>query len=241
MAQPNRCVIFHFIIMSFYRNTTKRAKPKLGVLPPLPNVQQVKDITVEDMMQMFTLEESLRIAYIPSILAEVAFRYIEQIHAISREKRLDNKKECRIIRECVKEYQYTLYNGINKEVLDNLFTQIGKFFDMVSWDITTLYYSINQELKKRYPELKDYEFLTYLNMVIAIIDYMRSFERKMDKVIQERTGRPFASITNPNITKIRDVCNMLANRWHIDFTPIINLSITIIGKKLNDIEFVVTD
>lgn len=78
--------------MSFFRNNNKRAIPKLGELPPLPNIQPVKDITVEDMMNMFTLEESLKIAYIPSILAEVAFRYIEQIHAISRDKRLDNKK-----------------------------------------------------------------------------------------------------------------------------------------------------
>ena len=227
--------------MSFFRNNNKRAIPKLGELPPLPNIQPVKDITVEDMMNMFTLEESLKIAYIPSILAEVAFRYIEQIHSISRDKRLDNKKECRIIRECVKEYQYTLYNGINREVLDNLFNQIGRFFDMVSWDITTLYFSINSELKKRHPELKEYEFLTYLNMVIAIIDYMRSFERKMDKIIQERTKRPYASITNPNITKIRVICESLAKQNHIDFTPSINLAMTIIGKKLNEIEFVVSD
>ena len=227
--------------MSFYRNTTKRAMPKLGILPPLPSVQPVEDITVEDMMKMFTLEESLQMAYIPSILAEVAFRYIEQIHAISRDKRLDNKKECRIIRECVKEYQYTLYNGIRKDTLDNLFSQIGKFFDLVSWDITTLYYSINQELKSRHPELNEYEFLTYLNMVIAIIDYMRSFERKMDKIIQERAKRPYASITNPNITRIRSVCGNLAKQYHIDFTPTINLAMTIIGKKLNELEFVVSD
>ena len=59
--------------MSFFRNNNKRAIPKLGELPPLPNIEPEKDITVEDMMKMFTLEESLKIAYIPSILAEVAF------------------------------------------------------------------------------------------------------------------------------------------------------------------------
>lgn len=225
--------------MSFYRKPQK-ATPKLGVLPPLPYAQPEKDITVEDMMKLFKLEESLKIAYIPSILAEVAFRYIEQIFAISRDKRLDNKKECRKIRESIKEYKYTLYNGISKEVLDNLFMQIGNFFDLVNWDITTLYYSINQELKRRHPQLTEYEFLTYLNMVIAILDYMRSFEREMDIIIQERTKRPFASITNPNITAIYRECQSMAKQYHIDFTPTIKLSIKIIAKKLNEIEFVVT-
>lgn len=68
---------------------------------PLPSSPAHREagLTLGDLMQSFTLEESFKMAYLPVILTKSAFEYARFAHRICVEKRLSFNKPCREIRQ----------------------------------------------------------------------------------------------------------------------------------------------
>lgn len=196
-----------------------------------------QEITARDLFDILSLEESAKMIYIPFILTDISFRYIDEFIKFSVSKRLDNKKVVRKLRENMKEYGYSRNKDIDLDAAKKLSEQVDSFFETVNWDITTLYFSINSELKKCYPEFEDYEYLTYLYMAVSLMKYVRQFEHEYENIIQQRTKIPYVSIANVSVENIRCLCETQLNDTKIESTPIIDLAIKIIAKKLSEIIF----
>lgn len=218
---------------------------KQGELPPLPPtttlIPQREEFNIPEIMQHLSMQEVLKMAYVPPIIAEIVFKYVDQLCQYCADNRVGNKKETRALKEAVKEYKYTLYRDIDKRVLNRLLSQVEEFFGLVSWDMTTLYYGVNQALKTQYPELKDYELLTYANMILSLTDYLGHFLVEMGELHLQRTGRRCRTGYDPNISKICKVCNQITKDYRLQYTDNTLLSIKIIGKKINEIDFVISD
>ena len=202
------------------------------------NLQKEKEITARDLLDIMSLEESAKMIYVPFILTDISFKYIKEYIKISVSKRLDNKKVVRSLRENMREYEYSRNKDIDFGAVKKLTEQVENFFETVNWDITTLYYSINSELKKCYPDFdEEYEYLTYLYMTVSLLKYVRQFEHEYEIIIQQRTKIPYVSIENDSVANIRQLCEKQLIDIRIKSTPIIDLAIKIIAKKLSEIIF----
>lgn len=191
------------------------------------------EIRIEDMLEQFSVEEAVRIAYIPIILTKAAFQFADFIRRQCVEQRLAYVKESRAIRQALHDYERETLGQVNAGVMDTLEKQVGHFFEEAGTNVQTLWYVVNSELKKRYPELSSYDLLTNIYVCVSILDYVRRFESSADHIIRQRTGMPYASVQNCQSADIRNACLSIADRYKVERTDMINLAIRVIALKID--------
>lgn len=192
-----------------------------------------KEIRIEDMLDKFSVEEAVRIAYIPIILTKAAFQFADFIRRQCIEGRLPYQKESRIIRQSLHDYERETLGQVNTEVMETLEKQVGYFFEEAGDNVQTLWYVVNGELKKRYPELSGYDLLTNVYVCVSLLDYVRRFESSADHIIRQRTGLPYASVQNRQSTDVRNACLSIADKYRVKRTEMIDLAIRVIALKVD--------
>lgn len=192
-----------------------------------------REITLQDMINKFPVEEAVRIAYIPIILTKAAFQFAEFIAKQCAEYRLPYKKETRLIKQSIYDYERETLGQVKIDVLETLENQVGHFFDEAGDNVQTLWYVINAELKKRYPKLENYDLLTNVYVCVSILEYVRCFEAAADHTIQERTSMPYVSIANRQSVDVRNACLSIADKYKIQQTEMIHLAIRVIANKVD--------
>lgn len=185
--------------------------------------------------EVFTLEESLRMAYIPLLLTRIAFRFTEDVCRQCVAHKLPHKKETRVIREAMNSYiSSTLGDSVSIETLQTLEKKTELLFLKAKDDITTLWFSVNQELKRTYPELdSEYPFLTDLYCAVSLLYYVREFEFKSDEEVKRRTGLPFSSFNVKEPGNVMKALLDIAGVYAIKQTKTIELAACIISRKVD--------
>lgn len=198
-------------------------------IPPLAT----KELDINDLFQAFTVEEALKIAYIPIVLTKSAFEYADFARQICVAKRLPNAKESRIIKEAFAEYERGIMNELREEVKEGLENKMEYFFDEADREIQTLWYSISGELKKEYPELDNYDLLTNIYTAVAILDYVRKFECSAAIEIMRRTGTGYACMENKYSIRVRNALLKIAGKYTMKNTDMLKLAIRVLAIKVD--------
>lgn len=179
--------------------------------------------------------ERVMFVYVPIVLTQVVFRYIEIINDYCARKCLPFKNETRELKRLIKQYTFSNFSGLSSDCTNSLDRQVNDFFYDAGDDVQTLYFVINSELKKVYPELDDYELLTYLYMSISLLDYTHHYIRKTNKLITEKTNYVLVSYDVYSETyKMRGVLKDMTRLYNIQSTQMIELAIKIIGNKVDN-------
>lgn len=200
-----------------------------------------REIKMDDMMKKFSLKEAIKIAYVPIILTKAAFQFADFIRRQCIENRLPYQKESRIIKQSLQDYERETLGQVNTEVMETLEKQVDYFFEEASSNVQTLWYVVNSELKKKYPELSSYDLLTNIYVCISILDYVRKFESSADYIIRQRTSIPYASVQNKQSIDVRNACLTIADRYKVQKTNMINLAMRTIAIKIDKIVLEVTE
>lgn len=192
-----------------------------------------QELTMSQILHLFSFEESVKIAYIPVLLTKAAFRYAEMVMTICAKKKLPYVKEVRTMREGIKDWhRETLGRYVNPKTLLVLEDETEAFFDIASGDVQTLWFVINQELKKKYPELdEEYELLSSLCLSIALLRYVRKFEVAADAMMSQRVGQPLCCAPNPYSFVVWKALEKIADNHKVDGSDMINLSLKIIRNR----------
>lgn len=182
-----------------------------------------------------TVKERLQTVYIPLVLTQVVFRYLEVIGSFCAQNRLPFKKELREIRMLVKDYYFNNFSDLSSSNIKSLENQVNGFFDEAGRDVQTLYFVINSELKKVHPELEEYELLTYIYMTISLLDFTHGYIRRADRTIYEKTDYILVSEgLQAETKKIHSILLKMAQGYSIKSTQMIELAIKIIGQKVDN-------
>ena len=198
-------------------------------IPPLAK----KELDINGLLQAFTVEEALKIAYIPIILTKSAFEYADFARQICVAKRLPHAKESRVIKEASAEYDREILYELREEAKEGLEAKMDYFFDEAEKEIQTLWYSINGELKKEYPELANYDLLTNIYTAVAILDYVRKFERAAAVEIMRRTGTGYACTDNKHSIQVRNALLSIAGKYTMKNTGMLKLAIRVLAIKVD--------
>lgn len=206
---------------------------EMGLLP--------REIEFGEILKKFSVEEALRIAYIPIVLSKAAFEYAKFAVRLCVEKKLPYRKQTRIIREAIDEYEQGLMGTIRTEVRTRLESQVEFFFDQADDDVEKLWYVIRLELIKRYPDMPQIDLLTNIYVCVSMLDYVRKFEETTNYTIQSRTHMPYANYINKQCIDIRNAYLSIADNYKIARTDIIQLAIRIIALKVDKIAVTLPD
>lgn len=190
-------------------------------------------LSSSELLDKLPIETATKIVYIPVIISRAAFEYADFVCRLCAEKRLDFKKQTRIIKEQVVEYEWKTVGLIGKDIQKFLDESVDSFFEEAHDHIGKLQMAVQQEMKKQWPELTDYNLLLNLYMCIILIDFVRKFERASSKVIQNATQNPYVAIENKQLIHIRTACMDIAGKYKLPNTDMIRLGLKILAINID--------
>lgn len=198
-----------------------------------------RPLTMHDLLAAFTLEESIKIAYIPIILTKSAFQYADFARRICVEKRLKFNKESRSIRQAFEDYNRHTLCLLAAETRDMLASQVDNFFDEADNYLQTLWYTIKNQLMKQFPDIGNYDLLSNIYMAVALLDYVHKFERAAGMEFHRRTGADYMSMVTTESVQVREALMSIAGLYQMDGTEMICSAIRAIALKTDKMVHVV--
>lgn len=210
---------------------------------PQPLIQEPENspaqaITEADVQKVLTPQEAIRIAYYPIITGKAAFRHAFDLRQICIDRRLPYARQSRIIKESYEEWNKYYTDIVDNDTMKKLEDQLEDFLAGAGWDVQCLWFTVNQELKKRYPELNaEYDLLTPLYVCISLMDFTRQKESEYADLLEERTGIRPAFPEQKSVKKLRAALNEISGKYSLDATPMIKLAIGVINNRLQELVF----
>ena len=199
---------------------------------------KLREFTLSEMLSKFTPEEALKIAYLPIVLTQAAFRFATAVADECAQRQLDYKKPVREIRAHTKEYIRNIIGGDKTDLINSLENQVCAFLGKAGNDVQTLYFCINSELKKEYPHLTEHNLLTNIYICQALCTYVREKEMHYDQLIRMRLSAPYHSTVNKDALAVCKALQEIAGNYKISIhTRIINTAVKVIGIKIDNMNF----
>lgn len=206
-------------------------------LPPLK-----AEITEDDLIRHYTLEESFRMVYLPIILTKSAMEYANFARSICVEKRLSFNKQCREIRWALDEYErrntyhYRIIHG------EELQEKVEEFTNLADNSLQALWYTIKNQLAKQYPQVGNYDLLANIYMAVILLDYVCKLECAISRDIRRRTGKPFTARIPKECIILRRALMAIAGAYKMGNTDTLRTAIIALALKADKmVQVTVTD
>lgn len=207
-----------------------KAEQKLQLAQPKDDGRNM----VEDLQKAVDPMEAIRMAYLPIITYRAAFLFAQELCKVCVARRLPYKKQTRIIKECNRMFEDDWVGSIDQSTMGKLEAHLQDFLCVAGRDIQTLWWVINQELKRLYPSLNgEYDTLTPLYVCISLLDYTKSVRDNFNRILDERTGRLSYTSEEPYIKQIRKALAEIAQEYTLDVSPMIQMAVKVISNKVD--------
>lgn len=178
---------------------------------PIPDMKELQEKAFRDdvsestrkMMERLTLNEQMRVSFVPLIITHLAWVYADKAMACAaRDKVSLLKKLSRTLKMVHQKYNEELRRELDYNHLQNVIKQTEMCMDEISRDLTILYFSVNQELKRKVPQYGYDEQRTYAIISTLFIDLLKQHNRDMDKLLAEKLNdRNLAPSIVPPLTQ----------------------------------------
>lgn len=136
-------------------------------------------------------------------LSDTAWVYADKAMACAaRDKVSLLKKLSRTLKMVHQKYNEELRRELDYTHLQNVVKQTEMCMDEISRDLTILYFTVNQELKRKVPQFGFDEQRTYAIISTLFIDLLKQHNREMDKLLAEKLNdRNLAPSIVPPLTQ----------------------------------------
>lgn len=176
---------------------------------PLPMTErQFKQIVADNterMLETFTWEENMMIAFVPLIISKVAWVYAEKVLAYCAAHRLSEyKKHGRVVKMLRQEYLDTLAKDLDRRHVRHIETQTEQFIEEINHHLTILWLQANTYIKNAAGyEITHDTMRTDAMVAILMVRYLKAHDNRMNAIIEAKMGHS-ESITNPQMIIWRD-------------------------------------
>lgn len=196
--------------------------------------------TTEQLNNKFTLQEHVKIAIIPCILSNIAFRYGGMVRKTSAERKISILKKLSRAYDTLKEaYMKELALDLDRAHIKNIDDQASIFMKTYANDFQILWFSVHSEFIKKMPEYPHSDMRSDAICGMMIIDLLKEMIKDFDKLIQERIKGASKTIFNPKMEALRSILDAYAGEvGKFDFYDYnCQLSLKVIKNKILQIEF----
>lgn len=197
--------------------------------------------TTKKMMERLTVNEQVRVAFVPIIISQLAWLQAEKAMDLSARYRVDLlKKINRRLRETKQQYDMELRGQLDFAHQCNVKGQMDMLLEEISGNLTIMYFSVNQEFKRVVPDYPYDDLRTYAIMSLLFVDMLRKHNLEMDKILAEKVDRNIPpSVLPPDMQTLKFGMEAFAGvdgKFNYDDINVRN-SAKIIKNKIDTIEF----
>ena len=214
---------------------------------PLPMTErQFKQIVADNterMLETFTWEENMMIAFVPLIISKVAWVYAEKVLAYCTAHRLSEyKKHGRVVKMLRQEYLDTLAKDLDRRHVRHIETQTEQFIEEINHHLTILWLQANTYIKNAAGyEITHDTMRTDAMVAILMVRYLKAHDNKMNAIIKAKMGHS-ESITNPQMIDLEGLMkSYLPQGFVVGTNYQLDLCAKIFENSLSKIEFDITD
>lgn len=171
----------------------KQEKPKMQ--PKMPDIEALRenafrrDIVegARKMIERLTVEEQLSVSFLPLVLTHIAWVYADKaMSCAARDRVTCLKKLGRALKDVRQRYGYELRRDLDFRHVRNVEMQTEMCMEQMSSDLNILYFSVNQELKRKVPDYGYDELRTYAVISTLFVELLEQHNREMDRLLAER-------------------------------------------------------
>lgn len=204
-----------------------------------------KELTRQDarnMLDTFTWDENMMIAFVPLIISKVAWVYAEKALRYCADHRISEfKKLGRQVKELRQKYLDVLRLDLDFTHIHRIESQTLQFMDECDYDLAILWYQVNQYIKSKAPDMPLDMMRTDAAVAVLMVRFMKAHNKRMDALIAAKMGES-QSIDNPQMIALE---KLMMQYFPADFKLETNANLDLCGKifanNLSKIEFEVTD
>ena len=214
---------------------------------PLPMTErQFKKLVADNterMLETFTWEENMMIAFVPLIISKVAWVYAEKVLAYCAAHRLSEyKKHGRVVKMLRQEYLDTLAKDLDRRHVRHIETQTEQFIEEINHHLTILWLQANTYIKNAAGyEITHDTMRTDAMVAILMVRYLKAHDNRMNAIIEAKMGHS-ESITNPQMIDLAGLMKVyLPKGFEVGTNYQLDLCAKIFENSLSKIEFDITD
>ena len=222
-------------------NENKQEK-KIVTIPGVPVTEEQFKKNVHDdtlnMLQTFTFQENMNIAFVPLIITEVAWYYAFKVVKFAADNRIpETVKLSRSVKALREQYLSDCSKDLDRKHIDKMEKSAEEFVKLCQTDFLLLFYSLNNELKKQWADYDNLDMRTDACIAIIMLQLLKEHNRRMDKLMESKLGGKVPSHRNPINDKLLDLMDAYASPCKLEFTGNVDTSMKIIRKKFDQIDF----
>ncbi len=214
------------------------------------DIPQLKEKTFDDkvvastqqLMERLTLDEQMRVSFVPPVIIRLAWIYAYKAMEMAASERVsDLKKLCRVMKQLHTRYVDDLKKDLDYRHIEIIDREADCCIEELSRDLMILYFSVNQEFKRKYPHYNYDELRTNALISSLFIDMLARYNKRIDKLLAEKldNDKLVPSLIHPLIQKLKIGVDCMAgvnekfNREEINIT----LAMKVIENRIDKIEF----
>lgn len=184
-----------------------------------------------------TLDEQLKVAFVPLIINQIIFEFARRIYDYTKENKIDKfKKVGREIQKIEKDYMYDLRRDLDYNHATKIKTECQSFMNELHYDLSIMFYSVNGEVKKHYPDEEHDVLYTHIFMTLLMARFLAHYTLKMNNLVKSKCPLAGGCAINSYIEYLsRYLLGFLYMK--IDYEGNIDTCFKIFENKLNRIEF----
>ena len=191
------------------------------------------------MLETFSFEENMQIAFTPIIITEVAWKYAYIVLDYAAKARIsETRKLSRTVKMLRGDYICMCKKDLNRDHLDRMARASEDFVGKCGNDFLILFYSLSNELKKQWADLAYLDMRTYAGIALIVLELLKEHTQRMDKLIAKRFKREaLPTISHPITDALRDCMEAYLAPAKFSFDGNVKISMNIIRNKFNQIQW----
>lgn len=203
-----------------------------GIEMPKCKPMQERDLSTEELLNLFDRKDSLTLAYIPHFITQCVIYYLDLMVDYARDNRLSEyKKHTRMLKNVRAEYFEALRHEMPPHVYQRFLEQRDEYLNLCGANLQLMYFTFGNELSKKYGRLKHESIFCYANIMVSFIEYVENFDREVNKKIAEKMGMPCRNRGDARLTAIKVTCKDLLGSYPIPDNNNTRLCVNVMANK----------
>ncbi len=199
-----------------------------------PRSQEVrKEITSKEAQKLLGVSQSVKMNFIPQMLVAVALDQAMQFVRYCRKNGIQKfKKHNRLIRQCIDEYRPQLRKSYGK-AFAAYSDYVARYFKYVEMDRLKMWFSIGNVANRQLTPDIDRDGAVHIAIVHGILKYAESYDRKMDRLLEEKLGTPIRRKRDDMLKLVVAMCIEFEESYGFQLKPdpIIDLCVSVMANK----------
>lgn len=193
-----------------------------------------RELSPSELLAMFEPEKSLRMAFIPHLLTQIALYFMDCFVQSAREARLSQyKRHTRAMKAIRDDYRTALQFEMRGNVFERFEQQRDDYLRKCSAPLVTMPFTFLNRVKKSHPDIAPCEemVVTYAHIVVAVVGHVAEFDRKVNREISRKLQTPCRNGTDARLSMAADICRDITSRFPVAYDGDTALCMRVITNK----------